>query len=128
MVGITCRNANNVKTKLDYSLVDFISYNLFFQINTVKNCYYKTLDLILSNFPGGLVTECKNPISLVDIYHPPLEVFVKNTVPSSLQNKNMVRRNFRKADYMLINNKLKAIDWLNELTYLSDVNAMVEIL
>lgn len=121
-----CTTARNFANRLGYSLVDFMSSNSIKQINTVRNCYDRTLDLILCNFHGGSVSECKNPLSLVDVHHPPLDIAIKNISPAILKSKSSLKYNFWKANYALVNERLRSIDWASLFSDQEDVDLMVD--
>lgn len=95
------------------------------QINSVKNCFQKTLDLVFCNFFGGIVSVCNNPLSIVDVYHPPLEISLRNTSPALLKSKYPVRFNFKRANYTTINAKISDRDWKQIFSEKRDVDAMV---
>ncbi|CAH2087086.1 unnamed protein product [Euphydryas editha] len=123
-----CTTARNYANRLGYSLIDFMSENNILQLNTVKNCYDKTLDLIFSNFYGGSVNESSTPMTKVDLYYPPLEITISNITPHLLTDKRKSKLNFRRANYTLINRKLRDTDWITVFSGLTDVDDMVRVL
>lgn len=123
-----CTTARNYANRLGYSLIDFMAENNMLQLNTVKNRYNRTLDVIFSNFYGGSVSECNNPLSTVDGYHPPVEITISNISITLLKNKIISKLNFRRANYAIINGKLNNIDWIKILSDLPDVDDMVHVL
>ncbi|XP_052751505.1 uncharacterized protein LOC128200839 [Galleria mellonella] len=114
----------NYGNSMGCTLVDFLSqYNLS-QINYIKNCNNRILDLVLSNVQHCIIDSPLIPISIVDRYHPPLEVQLDFRFTKPLKKKQDIRFNFARADYDFVNAKLELIDW-SCLRNSSDVDALV---
>lgn len=96
-------SSSNYASKLGYSLVDFMSAKNMMQLNAIRNSHHKTLDLIFSNCYGGSVSECKNTLSKVDLYHPSLDISINHISPALLKSIREAKFNFKRANYTLIN-------------------------
>lgn len=82
------------------------------QYNEVLNCHGRRLDLVFSTQECN-VTRCYDPLVEEDAHHPSLLVSFPITRPLSPLRDCMVDRvfNFRKADFPLLYESLRLIDW-----------------
>lgn len=95
------------------------------QLNAIKNNYNKTLDLVLSNVNLS-VTHSNDLLVPEDPYHPALSINV-DIANLNIKFMNAIKtpkRNFRKANYIELNQKLSNINWVKELDH-DDVNVAV---
>lgn len=94
---------------------DFLNYTDFVQYNWCKNASGKILDLVLSN-TNCSVSNCADPLTPEDSHHKSLEISVG--LPQFIFHKDKIRRvrNFHKANYSQICEKLNEIDWSIMLT------------
>ncbi|CAH2084216.1 unnamed protein product [Euphydryas editha] len=118
---------SNCTSTLGYSLIDFLCINRMHQYNCIKNCNDKVLDLVFSNLSNISVRKPLDLLSRLDPFHPNLLIVICNTHVPCLQSKCHPRYNYFKADYELIVNELKSIDWFSKFSACNNVNAMVAI-
>lgn len=93
-------------------LMDAIALNNLMQFNPVVNTNGSHLDLVFSNIEHDSINIIRSADPLVDEddYHPTLLIVVR-TEHKHLIEKQHKLRNFRKANYESINNKIGNIDW-----------------
>lgn len=97
-----------------------------YQFNGIKNHQNKLLDLVFANVNESSVSviEDVNPVSLpVDAYHPPLEISIAIDSLTYIEEIQVEKLNFYKANYDVINNRLAECNWnsllkgnVNEMT------------
>lgn len=82
------------------------------QFNIIRNARNGVLDLILSNADVHGIQVSRSDFFLVqeDMYHPTLEINMKLNLKYLKENRTE-KRNFRKADYIAINEELSTVDW-----------------
>lgn len=83
------------------------------QVNKIRNTNNVLLDLVLSNidYDDTLVSRTYDTlITNEDVHHPTLNISIKTKI-AYLKCKNHKRLNFRKANYIGINNDLSQINW-----------------
>lgn len=104
---------NPLKTQhissLDQLFIDFTSVNNLRQCNNVTNKNNRLLDIVLVDVPGCCVSEA-DPLSVIDLHHPPLEIQITLTELLKLKSNSITKINFHKADYKAINKQLKEKD------------------
>lgn len=102
----------NYDSPITCEFVDFLSAYDLKQYNHVLNHQKRLLDLVLSNSNCEiLIQESLSTISRVDLYHPPLQIFLFSQGPLMLSPKFTPRHNFFKGDYDRIRNFLSEVDW-----------------
>lgn len=90
-------------------LINMAAVNELKQINSIRNVYGRTLDLLLTN--TEISTHSVQPLTNVDLHHPPLGFnFVASNLKYIKPNKSN-KLNFFKADYIMINNELEQLNW-----------------
>lgn len=95
------------------SAADLVQHLLFYnlkQYNTLLNSHKKTLDLIFSNFP----VDIRSPFLAVvdeDKFHPSFTIDACDIVIPPLKVSVSKKNNFRKADYLAINEDLSNRNW-----------------
>ncbi|VVD01418.1 unnamed protein product [Leptidea sinapis] len=117
---------SNYDSNIGYSFVDFLSENNLMQINRIKNFNDRILDLILCNFKGGKVSYPEEPLSKIDIHHPPLLINFDIVCHSNLKAVPFATYSFRKADYDYVITQLDKVDWQTELENCDNTNTMVD--
>ena len=97
------------------SLMDTLSFCGLLQLNYVRNCKGKILDLILSNCSTivASLSQCSSPLVIKDNYHPSIEFDLLNSSLNTINVPNYKFRNFRKANYNIITNNLLQVNWKN---------------
>lgn len=95
------------------AFVEDLQYLGLTQYNLTRNSCNNILDLCFSSLPLS-VTECQ-PISKLDIFHPPFTVDIIDLHVKSLKPNATQRFNFYKCDYEQINSFLKRQDWASLL-------------
>lgn len=117
-----------VSDKRLLELFDLFQIANLLSFNTVVNHQGKTLDLILGNVLGIVVTPGDSLVRHVDKYHPPLQVNVHNIKIGNKMNENKERRaevrrsisqplnvqrklNYAKADFYALYRKIEKINW-----------------
>ncbi|CAH0727206.1 unnamed protein product, partial [Brenthis ino] len=92
---------------------DFMSVSGLKQHNSISNSFGKTLDLVFSNVSDIRVEVSDFSVCKVDKYHPPLSVEISydDKLQLLLTPESTTRYNFMKADYGVIEEKLKNIIW-----------------
>lgn len=122
------RDGNVSLPRTCQNLLDFINVSQLVQYNRVKNCNGRILDLILSTVPSCSVVEANSSLTVIDKFHPALEIslsLVKNcNLPYNTLNHKL---NFYKAKYDEINNYLNEQNWTDLFKSARDVNGMLEI-
>lgn len=83
-------------------LLSIVDFNNLIQLNSIKNFYGTTLDLIFTNFAHDDIELqlSKLPIVSEDLYHPSLSLEIKTTYAIQTDNTNN-RLNFYKANYTI---------------------------
>ncbi|KAL3279054.1 hypothetical protein HHI36_016569 [Cryptolaemus montrouzieri] len=99
---------NNVSAKYS-NIIGSLSFCQFSQLNYEPNSNDRILDLILCN--ENIVTEithCSAPLVREDANHTALE-FVINIEAMKYIRENIRFRNFKRADYTIINSQLNSV-------------------
>lgn len=111
---------------LGYKLIDFMSTNALYQLNSICNSNNRFLDLVLCSSVNASVKKPLNDLTHCNHHHPSLLLTLCfNGNISYLRPKNNVRYNYFKADYTSIVDKLASYNWLSELSCSEDVNINV---
>lgn len=97
------------------NIIDCMSCNALYQMNTIFNFMNRILDLFFCSDPHNVnLFECSSPLSIVDKYHKPLEIHVilnSSTLDSS--DGKTERYDYKKADYHSLNVFLRNVDWIS---------------
>lgn len=93
-------------------LLSLVNFNSLAQLNSFKNFYGSTLDLIFTNTSLDNLELQLSKMSIVkeDLYHPSLSLDIK-FAQEILTDNTSHRLNFYKANYPMITSKLNLIDW-----------------
>lgn len=114
--------ANSPPSEELLTTIDICNFN---QLNLVPNSNGVILDLVLSNMPLESVTvdRLKYFLQPEDSHHPALQIAL-NINAHYVEERQIRKYNFRKANYEAINVTLEGTDWsfLNEM----DINGAVE--
>lgn len=102
----------NINSEKAVSIANMISFGNLKQHNHIPNKQDKILDLVLSsdNLRDISIRQSLNPLTVVDEYHPPLEIEFQVKI-RVLPNRVQKKLNFRKARYDLINTALENTNW-----------------
>lgn len=102
----------NINSEKAVSIANMISFGNLKQHNHIPNKQDKILDLVLSsdNLRDISIRQSLNPLTVVDEYHPPLEIEIHVKI-RVLPNRVQKKLNFRKARYDLINTALENTNW-----------------
>lgn len=115
-------------SQIQQILVDFASINNFHQCNDIKNINNRILDFIFTDIVKTIVTRSDDILSKVDCFHPPLQINIPLDISNTSNfNSSVIKYNFFRADYDLINEYLKSMDWENIFSSCMDINEMVDI-
>lgn len=104
---------------------DVLSTLSMCQVNSMKNQFNRTLDLVITDSPDDIEISSCDPMLKLDVHHPAFS-FSINFASVSMSDVSTVKRfNFKKCDYIKLNEHLKNIDWSNilnstDLTYALD--------
>lgn len=104
-------DVNNFSAKKQL-VTEFQSFYNLKQCNSVCNSLNRILDLVFSNFDCVIVRD-NNPLVAEDLYHPALHITFEVDIKSKkfVQNRNVKRYNFRKANYIELYNSILETDW-----------------
>lgn len=95
------------------ALFDTMTYAGLNQFNSALNSHNGILDLLLSNFDLHHLKVARSDVSIIireDDYHPTLSACI--TVRAKyIKERQMPRRNFKKANYDTINGELSRVNW-----------------
>lgn len=111
-------NALCYEGRMANELINTLNLTDLHQINSVKNAYNRTLDLVLTNVPT-VKTKRTNGIVNEDQYHPALSLNLESTNIKFMKSKKTIKLNFFKANYDLINTQINQVDWNNTLSHTS---------
>lgn len=104
--------AHNITGDKAFKLINTLNVCGLNQHNSVLNCDMKTLDLVLSTQDMNAVSIFSSQSSLVPIdkYHPPITIKINLSVEylTEIEHRKL---NFRKADYALISETLRIMNW-----------------
>lgn len=112
----------------------FLSYCSLSEKNAVNNVHGGKLDVVLIQEGDKLYevsVEATEGLVPIDLYHPPLDIVVKTTIPprsSPLEPSNIdpaTDYNFRKCDWISLYHLLSLVSW-NSVLECTDVNAAVQ--
>lgn len=98
---------------LGHQVIDFANMNGLKQVNGIVNKTSRVLDLVLTDVQFCNVSESQNVISVIDTYHPPLDITLSNNFGGNrlkINNLNW-RFNYFKANYLDINEELSNFNW-----------------
>lgn len=104
----------------------FAYFNLY-QVNSVPNCNGGFLDLIFTDRRDTIVSIADDPLLGCDNYHPALVFCILSDTAFTSLEYDYSFYDYRKANYMLINEYLGSFDW-NMLLQVNDVNESVRVL
>jgi hypothetical protein len=105
---------------------DFMNLSQLYQFNSVKNMNNRLLDLIFSNKVCD-VTSCSRPLTSEDGHHPALNINIILSYEKLLSpNINAVKKMFHLSNFEAIKNKLAEIDWCEEFSNLTGLEAQIE--
>lgn len=98
------------------------------QINGVKNCNERMLDLVFASDPDDAsVRLSSSPFVVVDGHHPPLEIEFSVGFDDVVTNESDDHEyNFKKADFVGMNAYLESVNWDIQLRDMTDVDVMVD--
>lgn len=117
----------NVKSIKESCIVDGMAFNNLVQINSIRNLNSNLLDLMFCNIQNDCrIFESESPLTLIDKYHIPVEIIIEIEPFTPLEGLTRFR-DFKKADYFIINSQLNSYDWSNLLTN-TDVDRDVDLL
>lgn len=131
--GLPILTPSNIRPLFIAEFIDTIATDGLYQVNNVRNFMSRLLDLIFTNnYEGVSVSKCTSPLSKVDVFHEPLDIFVSITsnirdVPSY---KNILY-DFRKTDFVSLNLFLGSVNWntvFDDCSVDSATNFMYDIL
>lgn len=112
---------------IGHLLTDFSHINNLLQLNNIKNKSGRILDLVLTNLTCGTVCSASNPLSIIDSFHPPIDIHFKSYSDARLPYNRNKRINFYKLDYDIINAYLNEINWSILFNDTRDANDMLSI-
>lgn len=94
------------------------------QVNDVRNCDRRILDLVFTSNPYNVeVFKSPFPLAKIDPYHDPIEILIHVPYSDSMSRCNRNKEfNYAKADFVGLNEYLCSIDWKAELDHFDDVN------
>lgn len=121
--------AANVTHDLESHLIDSFSAYHLQQMNGVSNMRGRMLDLAFStDVDSTFVDRCTSPILHEVCDHPSINItYDILALPSDKNCPNIYNFNFRKADYLSLDNYLSSIDWSTLFQGSTDINAIVLI-
>lgn len=93
------------------NFVDIMAYCGLKQFNGEKNFNNRILDLILSNLNIVNISACSDPLTRVDLHHPPLLIQLDFDIMKNLGINMRSIFNFKKADYSSLNAELSCVSW-----------------
>lgn len=111
--------------KIANELINTIAINDLRQINHVRNTNGRILDLALTNI-NVISLFAATELSKVDTHHPAFDLQFTCNDLKYIVPKKTTKKNYFKANYGLINNRLDSIDW-NALLEVSDINRQIDI-
>lgn len=102
--------------------------NSLHQVNNIRNYQNKLLDLVFYTDPSNItVSKSDEPMSRVDLYHYPIEIVIKTDVTENIEyNGSSNEFNFKKGDYVGLNNYFNSVDWTHTMSQCSDVDTSVD--
>lgn len=116
----------DVKFVKESCIVDGMSFNNLLQINSIRNCNFNLLDLVFCNIENDCkIYKSDYPLVSVDKYHVPVEIIIQIEAYTPLEDVSSFR-DFKKANYSIINTELESHDWQKLLTC-TDVDCDVEM-
>ena len=110
------------------ALLDGFAITGMRQMNTAVNSSNRTLDLVFVNDDAKEVcslVEAHEPLIEADRYHPPLLLTLRTTLPSFEITAGINEYNFRRADFVALNQSLLSANW-DELNDIEDVDLAVQ--
>lgn len=114
----------NMTREEDFLFVDTISSMSLFQVSAVVNPMNRALDLVLSDSPNDIEFMQCDPISKLDILHPPLLFsFAYKILPPKNQPNQRIF-NFKKCNFVDLNAYLSNVDW-SSVTSATDIDSIV---
>lgn len=98
------------------------------QVNCVRNDDGRLLDLVFTSNPFDVdVAMSLNPLSVIDNYHPPLEMFIPMSPMEKVKpNDRSSAFNYSRADYAGLKDYLGSVDWDSVLRRVDGVDAAVD--
>lgn len=102
----------NVSKDVEIELIDNFSSLGLIQINFIKNCLNRVLDLIfVLKDLKYMVSESNFPLVKNQIHHKAIDVIFEFYQFQSVSTDNCNHFNFKKADFMSLNNYFNSINW-----------------
>ncbi|XP_055585075.1 uncharacterized protein LOC129737930 [Uranotaenia lowii] len=109
------------------SLVDGTILNGMHQRNGLRNFHNRTLDLVFTDesILISTIIEANEVVVPIDVHHPPFEFDISFPNPVAfIEDFDSSARDFRRADFEVLNRALSEIDWTN-LQRCADVDMAV---
>lgn len=119
----------NVSAEIDSKVIfDLLSEDMC-QINGIRNYQDRLLDLCFCNSGVEvIVKECLHPLSKVDVYHPPLELFINTKIIKTISTQlNDCTYNFKKSNFTALNEFLCSYEWNELFSTCIDVESKVTV-
>lgn len=116
--------ASEYRGRIEIEFLNTLNLINLTQKNSIKNNFFGTLDLILSNMDVSVGRG--RPIVNEDDYHPALVFDIDRSDIKFLKSKKSAKYNFFKADYDSINRDLNTVNWI-EILNVNDINDAVDI-
>lgn len=128
--GYTIQQGSTELQTCAANLLDQLHFLGFLQYNFISNSKNNILDLCFSNLPLNIIQPAQ-PLTKIDIYHPPLIIDILDLKYNTFKEKNNARYMFHRGNYEELNKYLSNIDWQSIFTLESiedDVSAFYETL
>lgn len=106
-----------------------LSNNLH-QVNDTRNVQENILDLVFYSDPNNIkVSKTEVAMSRVDSYHYPVEIVISTDIDKNIEyNESPNEFNFKKGDYIGLNNYLNFLDLTQLISATSDVDDKVDVM
>ncbi|XP_055591022.1 uncharacterized protein LOC129743095 [Uranotaenia lowii] len=118
---------SSVISRASASLVDGTILNGMHQRNGVRDLHNRTLDLVFTDesILISTIIEANEVVVPIDVHHPPVEFDISFPNPVAfIEDFDASARDFRRADFEVLNRALSEIDWTN-LQRCADVDMAV---
>lgn len=103
---------NTTSEKAKY-FTESISFLSMFQVNFTSNSLNRILDLVLTDSPDDIEFDICDPMLKEDIYHPALSFSINFAFAESQDTDTYIRFNFKKCDFLSLNQYLQNMEWNN---------------
>ena len=116
----------NISTAHESIIIDNLTACSLQQLNGIKNCLGRILDLVFSSDSASTTIEgCSTGLVPIDSYHPPLSIhFLHQSIHCTRLIEDNFSFNFKKADFTLLNSTLSATDF-SVIMRSKDINSAV---